>query len=124
MHSSPVLILLGHGSKAGEALEEMRELAAKLQSQRPGTRVQPAFLTLAQPDLAAAVDAAVRSGATEIRVLPLFFFSGRHVQEDIPRQVAEAGASHPGVNLVLLDAAGRHPGFLDFVAAAAGLPPA
>jgi len=118
-----VLILLGHGSKASEALEEMRELAAKLQLKTPSTLVLPAFLTLAQPDLAAAVGEAVQAGAGEIRVLPLFFFSGRHVQEDVPRLIAEAQAAHPGVQLTLLEAAGRHADFLGFVALAAGLDP-
>lgn len=124
MVSAHVLILLGHGSKAPEALEEMREMASKLQSMATGTRVQPAFLTLAQPDLAAAVREAAQSGADEIRVLPLFFFSGRHVQEDVPRQVAEAQAAHPGVRVTLLEAAGRHADFLPFLASAAGLDPA
>lgn len=119
-----VLILLGHGSKALEALEEMRELAVKLQSRTPGTQIRPAFLTLAQPDLAAAVREAVLAGAGEIRVLPLFFFSGRHVQEDVPRQVAEAQIAHPDVRVTLLEAAGKHPGFLRFLASAAGFGPA
>lgn len=126
-----ILILLGHGSKAPEALEEMRELAVKLQALceskdpgRPGTQVRPAFLTLAHPDLAAAVREAALAGAGEIRVLPLFFFSGRHVQEDVPRQVAEAQAAHPGIRVTLLEAAGRHADFLPFLAAAAGLDPA
>jgi sirohydrochlorin cobaltochelatase len=117
------LILLGHGSKAPEALEEMGELAAKLQAKTPGIPVLPAFLSLAQPDLAAAVADAVRSGAGEIRVLPLFFFSGKHVQEDVPRLVAEAQAAHPAVRVTLLQAAGRHPGVLDFLVSAGDLAP-
>lgn len=124
MESTPVLILLGHGSKAPEALEEMRELAAKLQARTPGTQVRPAFLSLAEPDLAGAVREAVLAGAGEIRVLPLFFFSGKHVQEDVPRLAAEAQAAHPGARVTLLQAAGRHPGFLDFLASAGGLEPA
>lgn len=85
------------------------------------SRVRPAFLTLAQPNLAAAIHAAAEDGAEEIRVLPLFFFSGRHVQEDIPRQIAEAQTAHPGVKVTLLEAAGRHTEFPAFVARAAGL---
>lgn len=84
------------------------------------SRVRPAFLTLAQPNLAAAIHAAAEDGAEEIRVLPLFFFSGRHVQEDIPRQIAEAQTAHPGVKVTLLEAAGRHTEFPAFVARAAG----
>jgi sirohydrochlorin ferrochelatase len=128
VNADTVLILLGHGSKAPETLEEMRELAAKLQRENAhnasgskAMRVQFAFLTLLQPDLAEAIAAAAAIGVREIRVLPLFFFSGKHVLEDIPAEVARAQAAHPAIKLVLLETAGRHPDFLGFVAKAAGL---
>ena len=69
--------------------------------------VRAAFLGLVEPDLPAAVAAAVAAGASEIRILPLFFFSGRHVLEDVPRLAAEARAAHPGVRIDLLEPAGR-----------------
>jgi sirohydrochlorin cobaltochelatase len=99
----------------------MRELAAKLQSEWPDFLVGTAFLTLLQPDLPLALREAVAAGAGEIHVLPLFFFSGKHVLEDIPRLIAEQQAVHRGVKLVLLEAAGRHPDFLAFLAKAGGL---
>lgn len=121
METRKVLVLLGHGSKARETFEEMRELAAKLQTAHPGTAVRIAFLGLVDPDLPTAVADAVAAGASEIRILPLFFFSGRHVLEDIPRLAAEARAAHPGARIELLEPAGRDPGFAQFVARAAGL---
>ena len=123
MNPAKALILLGHGSKAPETLEEMRVLAAKLQASDPGLSVRPAFLTLIRPDLAEAVRDAVAGGAGEIRVLPLFFFTGKHVLEDIPLQVDALRSAHPGVKVVLLEAAGRHPDFAGFVARAGGIGP-
>lgn len=120
METRSALILLGHGSRAPETFEEMRELAAKLQALHPGTAVSAAFLSLGDPDLPRAIAAAAASGAAGIRILPLFFFSGKHVQDDIPRLVAEARAAHPGVRIELLAAAGRHPDFPGFVARASG----
>ena len=117
------LILLAHGSRAPETFEEMRALAEGLQARQDGTRVQPAFLGMLQPDLADAVSQAAAAGAYEIRILPLFLFSGKHVQEDIPRLIEQARAMHPGVRIELLDAAGRHPDFAGFVARAGGLTP-
>jgi sirohydrochlorin cobaltochelatase len=99
----------------------MRELAAKLQTGHPGTEVRAAFLGLVDPDLPGAVAAAVASGASEIRILPLFFFSGKHVLEDVPRLAAEARRAYPAVRIELLEPAGRDPGFAAFVARAAGL---
>jgi sirohydrochlorin cobaltochelatase len=116
----PVLILLGHGSRASKTLEEMEELAAKLQESSSGLVVKTAFLTLLEPDLAAAVAAAVADGAGEIHVLPLFFFSGKHVMEDIPGIFRELQASFPGTKLVLREAVGRHPDFFRFLLNAGG----
>ncbi len=114
------LIILGHGSKAPEALEEMRDLAAKLQATMPDATVIPSFLSLSNPSLPEAIDQAAQAGSEEIHVLPLFFFSGKHVLEDIPRLIAAAQAKHPGMKLVLREAAGRHPDFLAFLAQAGG----
>jgi sirohydrochlorin cobaltochelatase len=123
VESLKALILLAHGSRAPETFEEMRDLAAAVQARHPGTRVRPAFLGMVQPDLPAAVSEAVAAGAAEINVLPLFFFSGKHVQEDIPRLIAQARASHPGIPIGLLQAAGRQADFPEFVARAGGLLP-
>jgi sirohydrochlorin cobaltochelatase len=120
LKNKPVLILLGHGSRASKTLEEMEELAAKLQHSSGNLAVKPAFLTLLEPDLAQAVDAAIADGAGEIHVLPLFFFSGKHVMEDIPGIFRELQAAHPGVKLVLREAVGRHPGFFPFILEAGG----
>jgi sirohydrochlorin ferrochelatase len=120
LKAKPVLILLGHGSRASKTLEEMEALAAKLQDSSSNLAVRPAFLTLLEPGLAQAVNAAVADGAGEIHVLPLFFFSGKHVLEDIPEIFRELQAAHPGVELVLREAVGRHPGFFPFILEAGG----
>jgi sirohydrochlorin cobaltochelatase len=122
MESLKALILLAHGSRAPETFEEMRELAASVRARHPETGVYPAFLGMIEPDLPAAVSQAVAAGAKAIKVLPLFFFSGKHVQEDIPRLIAQAQAAHPGVPIGLLQAAGRQADFPEFVARAGGLP--
>jgi sirohydrochlorin ferrochelatase len=117
------LILLGHGSRTPGAFEEMQDLVQRLQSRYPDILVLSAYLSLSQPDLPAATAQAVANGAAEVRILPLFFFSGKHVQEDIPRLAAHVEAAHPGTRIVLLEAAGRHPGFAAFVGRAAGFAP-
>ena len=70
------LILLAHGSRAAETAAEMRGLAERIASSRPEFLVRGAFLSLIDPDLSAAVRDAVKDGAKDIVVLPLFLFSG------------------------------------------------
>jgi sirohydrochlorin cobaltochelatase len=120
LKSPPVLILLGHGSRAGKTLEEMEELAAKLQASSTGLLVKFAFLTLLEPDLAKAVSDAADGGAREIQVLPLFLFSGKHVLEDIPAIMEGLRSQHPGIALNLREAIGRHPDFFAFLRKAGG----
>lgn len=120
MSSQPVLILLGHGSRTQKTLEELQELAAKLQAASPGLTVAFAFLTLLAPDLGQAVETAVAAGAGEIHVLPLFFFSGKHVLEEIPAQFEALQAKFPAVRLSLREPLGRHPGFFDLLRQAGG----
>ena len=120
MKTKPVLILLGHGSRARKTLGEMEELAAKLQGSSKEILVRTAFLTLLEPDLATAVQSAVEAGAGEIRVLPLFFFSGKHVMEDIPALFEALRRKHPKIKLTLREAAGRHPDFFGFLIKAGG----
>lgn len=119
----PVLILLGHGSRAPKTLEEMAELAAKLQDSSSELVVKTAFLTLLEPDLAQAVKTAVADGSVEIHVLPLFFFTGKHVMEDIPGIFRELQDAYPAVKMVLREAVGRHPGFFRFILEAGGFGP-
>jgi sirohydrochlorin cobaltochelatase len=109
------LILLAHGSRSAETAGEMRGLAERIALSRPEFQVRGAFLSLIEPDLPAAVRDAIREGAKEIAVLPLFLFSGKHVEEDIPSQVEALRAAHPDILLSLLPAIGSHPDFPDFL---------
>lgn len=122
MSSDKALILLAHGSRAPETLGEMKDLASRTEAlaDASGPRVLGAFLSLGEPDLAGAVRDAAGLGARDIRILPLFIFSGKHVLGDIPGQVEALRRAHPGLAITLLDPIGRHGDFADFLRRAAG----
>lgn len=98
----------------------MRELAGRLSARKKDLDVRGAFLSLSEPDLSQAVQAAADQGSREIRILPLFLFSGKHVLGDIPEQVEALRARHPDLTLTLLPAIGRDDGFADFLLQVAG----
>lgn len=120
MNRDHTLVLLAHGSRAGEASTEMGRLAADLESAQPGLKVRGAFLSLGEPGLADALEGAIREGSLHIEVLPLFLFSGKHVLEDIPNLFQNLQARYPEVRLALLDPIGKHPGFARFLLDASG----
>ncbi len=120
MKSISTLILLAHGSRAPQTLEEMEKLAAKLQRSQKGLRVLPAFLSLIKPDLSLAISHAAASGAQEVHVLPLFLFTGKHVLEDIPALIRANRALYPSIKLILQKPIGHHASFADFLLQAGG----
>ncbi len=102
------LLLIAHGSRRQASNEEVRQLARRLAAQA-GNRyggVRCAFLELAEPDIGQGVEQCIAEGATEVLVLPYFLSAGRHVAEDIPRELAPKRACHPQIPIRLLDYAG------------------
>ena len=106
------VLLIGHGSRREKSNEQVRELAAGLES-RLGIPVDAAFLELAEPaiDEAFAELAAVVSRVT---VVHCSLFAASHVKNDVPLAVERARAEHDleidnGAHL------GIHPAILDLL---------
>jgi sirohydrochlorin ferrochelatase len=95
------LLLVAHGSRREASNEEVRQLAASLAPRAQGRfdAVSCAFLEIAGPSIPEGIEAAVRSGAGEVVVLPYFLSAGRHVAEDIPREVEVKQREHPQVRI-------------------------
>ena len=93
------LLLVAHGSRREASNEEIRQLTAHLEEQA-GDRYQSvscAFLELAEPSIPDGIEACIKQGAQEVIVLPYFLSAGRHVQEDIPREVAVKQQEYPNI---------------------------
>ena len=91
------LLLVAHGSRRESSNEEVRQLTAQLEA-RAGKRYQSvtcAFLELAEPSIPDGIEACIQAGAEEVIVLPYFLSAGRHVIEDIPREVASRQKEYP-----------------------------
>lgn len=97
------IIVLGHGSKAEEANKAFIQLSELFKVKNPGDVVEPAFLQLSPPDLAAAVEKVVAKGVKKIIICPVFLFPGNHIQEDIPAELAKERAKYPEVEIVMAD---------------------
>ena len=104
--SALALILLAHGSHDPRWAEPFHRVAAAVRVSAPGLPLELAFLESMVPDLSTSVRSLAESGATRIRIVPLFFGQGGHLRSDVPRIVADIAASLPGVSLELAGAAG------------------
>ena len=106
------MILIGHGSRAAGADEDMERIAETLRS-KDGGIVELCRMGGRGAPFAEVFEACVRQGATEIIVLPYFLHFGVHLRQDIPEMLREAVTKHPEVRLVL----GKHLGYDDSLAA-------
>ena len=91
------LLLVAHGSRREASNEEVRQLTTQLAA-HAGNRYQSvscAFLELAEPSIPDGIEACIQQGAEEVIVLPYFLSAGRHVHEDIPREIAGKQQEYP-----------------------------
>jgi len=109
------ILLVDHGSRVASANAALDEVAEQLRLRLPDRLVRVAHLEIAPPGIGEGIDACVAAGASEIVVHPYFLSPGRHTSHDIPRQVEQAAARHPGVRVRLTPALGPHPKLLDVI---------
>ncbi len=107
--STLAILIFAHGSRDPLWRAPVEAVAAAVRAQAPGSHVSCAYLELCTPDLPTAAAQAVEAGATEVRVLPLFFGMGKHAREDLPQLMEQLRQDHPSVSFRLLPTAGEQP---------------
>ncbi len=107
------VLLLGHGSKAPEANETLRKVAASVHFSGGYGAVLPAFLQMEKPDFQEGVDSLVSKGFTDILVMPYFLYMGLHVTKDLPAEMEKAGQRHPQARFTLARNLGFHDRLVD-----------
>jgi sirohydrochlorin ferrochelatase len=108
MEDKRAVILIGHGSRAAGADDDMERVARGLRTQNGGI-VEVCRMSGRGSSFDEAFERCVRQGVKAVMVIPYFLHFGVHLREDIPEMLREAVAKHPEVRLVL----GRHLGYDD-----------
>ncbi len=106
------VILIGHGSRAAGADDDMERVAESLRRAQGGI-VESCRMSGRGTPFAQAFEKCIRQDAQEIIVIPYFLHFGVHLRQDIPEMLREAAATRPEVRLVL----GRHLGYDDSLVA-------
>lgn len=115
-HNSRAIVLFAHGARDARWSETLAQLRERVCARAPETFVTIAFLELQPPTLESALTDAITRGRTRIDIVPVFWSSGGHVANDLPRIIDDFGRAHPGIELRVLPVLSELPGLLDFVA--------
>jgi sirohydrochlorin cobaltochelatase len=106
------IVLLGHGSREPRANADFEQLAHELQRKWPSHPVVPAYIELAQPSLASALEHAATL-VDRVVVLPCFLFTAGHIKNDLPLELLRARRANPKVEFLAGHALGVHPAMIE-----------
>lgn len=95
------LLLIAHGSRREASNQEIIDLSEHLATLagEEYAMVKACFLELAKPSIGEAVEACAQNGIQDITAVPYFLSAGRHVSEDVPRDLAAASQCHNGIRI-------------------------
>ncbi|WP_320670660.1 CbiX/SirB N-terminal domain-containing protein [Patulibacter defluvii] len=124
----PSLVLIGHGSRDADHVEEFWDLVRFVGELDPELHHAGGFIELAEPSADVAIDRLVADGATEIVSVPIVLLAAGHLKNDGPATLARARIRHPGVTFHMSRDLGIEPRVLevaeDRIAATLGDAPA
>ncbi|MDT3699430.1 MAG: CbiX/SirB N-terminal domain-containing protein [Thermincola sp.] len=109
------VIVLGHGSKAPQALETLNKYGEMVKAKSRCEIVEVASLQFNKPDLPEALDRVIEHGAKKIVIVPFFLYNGVHMQEDIPAVIRQEKDKFPDVDIVLANHLGADQRLVDIV---------
>jgi len=119
------ILIVDHGSVRAEANHMLECVANLVQAMAgPDVLVKFAHMELTEPMIPEGFAACVSAGATEVVVFPYMLSPGKHSTRDIPRMVAEAASSFPGVTYEVTRAFGVHEKLGELILLRAGVAPA
>jgi len=93
------LLLVGHGSRDQEGVEQYHALSRAVAAHAPGVDLGPGFIELAEPDLATAVDSLAARGVDTMVAVPLVLLPAGHLKNDGAAAVRYARERHPDLDV-------------------------
>jgi energy-coupling factor transporter ATP-binding protein EcfA2/sirohydrochlorin ferrochelatase len=111
--AAPALMVIGHGSRDADGVEEFWTLARHVREAAGALEVEFGFIEMAQPGADAAIDTLVARGPRDVVSVPLVLLAAGHLKNDGPATLARARQRHPGVRFRMARDLGIDPVVLD-----------
>ena len=117
MSSARAYLFIAHGSREPAAQSGFESLLQALQKSLSPCLVKGAYLTINEPSIAAAVETEIEKGIQDFVIVPLFFFEGSHLKNDIPKVLADLKLKHAQLDFQIMPPIASTEGFSDWVVA-------
>jgi len=95
------VLLIAHGSRHAPANDDLHRMVARIAERGDYRIVEPAFLELAEPDIASGGSRCVDRGASRVLMVPYFLSSGVHLLRDLTAARDDLKRRHPSVEFRL-----------------------
>ena len=96
VQTAPALLVVGHGSRDADGVEEFWTLAETIRDAAGALPIDFGFIEMAQPPVDETLDRLVESGARRVVSVPLVLLAAGHLKNDGPAALARARLRHPG----------------------------
>src|SRR5918997_172852 len=93
----PALLVVGHGTRDADGLEEFHALGRHIRDAAGDLAIEFGFIELAEPLVDEAIDTLAARGPREVVSVPLVLLAAGHLKNDGPATLARARVRHPGV---------------------------
>ncbi|MFD4172044.1 MULTISPECIES: sirohydrochlorin chelatase [Streptomyces] len=105
----PTLLVVAHGSRDPRHAATVHALTERVRAERPGLRVETAYLEFNAPSVPRVLERLAAEGADEVVALPLLLTRAFHAKTDIPSVLREARARLPRLRIRQADVLGPSP---------------
>ena len=109
------IAIFAHGSSVKEANDMVHAVTAQMAERGGYPLIESAFLELAEPTLAQAIERLVQRGADHVLVIPYFLTLGIHLTRDLPRIVERIQNIHKGVRIDVTNPLDGHPALVEIL---------
>ncbi|HBI28850.1 MAG TPA: sirohydrochlorin chelatase, partial [Deltaproteobacteria bacterium] len=93
------IMVCGHGSRDGQAVEEFQAVAQGLRERMPEHETEWGFLEFATPIIRDGLDALRTKGFRKVLAVPGMLFAAGHAKNDIPSVLNDYAARHDGFSI-------------------------
>ncbi|MCL6417094.1 sirohydrochlorin chelatase [Aestuariirhabdus sp. Z084] len=107
--TKPALLVVGHGSRDVEAIEEFQQLTRHLQKSYPERLCATGFLEFARPLISDGIEQLRQQGAQKITAIPGMLMAAGHAKNDIPSELNTLQAEHDNLEITYGRDLGVHP---------------